>query len=273
MQARALRLRNIAAELPLCHAAVRAAYEAGQFELAFQPILRTRDLSLVGCEALLRWNHPARGAQATRQFIPIIERSPLAAEVGEWVLTRAAIQVRRWQDAGAAALRLSVNVASLQVLAPDFATRVQRSLDRSGLSPERLRLEITQDLVADHPQTAAPALAHLAVMGVRIDLDDFGGGPTLLSRLRSLAIAGFKLDRRFLEGIGSTRPGSGDDARIMVGLARAQGLHVIAESVETEAEFDAVAAMGIEETQGHLFCRALSAAAFENYLRSRGTAP
>lgn len=267
---RAQRLRNIAADLPLCHASVRAAFEAGQFELAYQPILRLPDLSLAGCEALLRWNHPVRGAQSPAQFIPIIERSRMVSEIGEWVLTQAAMQVRRWQTAGTRLLRLSVNVAPLQVLSPDFPASVRRSLDGSGLAPENLSLDITQDLMMNPSQPAESALAHLAVMGVSVELDDFGGGPSALSQLRSLAIGGFKLDRRFLNGIASTQPGSRNDVRILVGMARELGLRVIAEGVETEAELRAVSELGIQEAQGYLFCRPLSAAAFENYLCARG---
>lgn len=270
LEGRVPRLRSIAGDLPLCHASVRAAFEAREFEIAYQPILRLPDLQPVACEALLRWTHPRRGAQRPGQFVPIIERSHLSLDVGDWLLEQASRQILQWERMGLGALRLAVNVAPLQIQAPDFTPRLQRTIDDCGLPGQRLTVEITQDLLLDRPDVAAAAAAQLSKLGVTLELDDFGGGPSVLGRLKTAGLHGFKLDRRFLDGLGT---GQGhdqhSDLRILVELAHKLGLHCVAESVQTENELRLIESMGIDEVQGYLFCAAMPPDAFESYLRGR----
>ncbi|MCC2656427.1 MAG: hypothetical protein K0Q76_1535 [Panacagrimonas sp.] len=264
------RLRSIAADLPLCHASVRAAFEASEFEIAYQPILRLPDLRPVACEALLRWTHPRRGAQRPAQFVPILERSQLSLDVGDWLLTEASRQLLQWERAGLAALRLSVNVAPLQIQSPDFVTRLQDTLDACALPGHRLSVEITQDLLLDRPDVAAAAAAQLSKLGVSLELDDFGGGPSVIGHLKAAGLHGFKIDRRFLDGLDSARdqdPHS--DLRILVELARNLGLRCVAESVQTDDELRVLESLGVGEAQGNLFCAAMPPDAFESYLRGR----
>jgi EAL domain-containing protein (putative c-di-GMP-specific phosphodiesterase class I) len=260
------RFRAIAGNLPLCQASIRAAFETQQLRIAYQPILRAGDAALVGCEALLRWTHPLQGEQAPAQFVPILERSRLALEVGEWMIEEAARQVVSWNAAGAD-LRLAVNVAPVQVQAPDFPNRVAWLLDQSGLPPERLALEITQATLLDRPETTGHQLARLAMTGVDIHLDDFSFGPSSLSNLHALALTGIKLDRRFIGDL--FEEGAKTELRTIVGLARQLGLRTVAESVQTDAELAAVEALGVDEVQGHLFCPAIPPEAFESYLDAR----
>jgi len=272
LDARTPRLRGIAGDLPLCHASVRAAFEAREFEIAYQPILRLPELQPVGCEALLRWNHPRRGAQRPLQFVPIIERSQLSLDVGDWLLAQASHQVLQWERMDLGALRLSINVAPLQIQAPDFVARLQRAIDDNGLPGQRLTVEIAQDLLFDRPDVAAAAASQLAALGVSLELDDFGGGPSVVGRLKATGLGGFKLDRRFLDGLvagsqGQRRPHT--DLRILIQLAREMGLRCIAESVQTEDELDVLESLGITEVQGNLFCAAMPPDALEHYLRGR----
>lgn len=262
------RLRDIASDLPLCRASVRAAFEAEQFEVAYQPILSADTLAPMACEALLRWTHPTRGSQSPRDFVPILERSQLALEVGDWLLGEIAAQMLDWDRQGFPALRVSMNVAATQLFAPDFAARVDRILSATGLAPERLVIEVSQDVL--HGRTdAGPAIAGLAQLGVGVELDDFGGGPSMLGRLDAMALKGFKLDRRFIDGLSADRDGAREDVRILAGMARERGLRCIAESVQTEAEFEALRAFGVAEVQGHLFCAAVAAPAFERFLHAQ----
>lgn len=265
------RLSEIASELPLCHASLRAAFAAEQFEIAYQPILCAERLQPVGFEALLRWDHPTRGAQSPRDFVPILERSQLALEVGDWLIEQAARQALDWDAQGFAPLRVAVNVAAAQVFAPDFAARIDRILKATGLAPQRLTLEISQDVLHGRSQVA-PALARLVQLGVGLELDDFGGGPSVLRRLSELAIAGFKLDRRFIAGLVDDRGGAREDVRIHTGLAREQRLRCVAEGVQTEAELAILRELGVSEVQGYLFCRAVAPQAFERFLRAQGAA-
>ena len=264
------RLGSIAGDLPLCHASVRAAFEAREFEIAYQPILRLPDLQPMGCEALLRWNHPRRGAQRPLQFVPIIERSQLSLDVGDWLLAEASRQILAWERMELGALRLSINVAPLQIQAPDFVARLQRAIDDNGLAGQRLTVEITQDLLFDRPDVAAGVAGQLTALGVSLELDDFGGGPSVVGRVKATGLKGFKLDRRFLDGIGNGgSPDRHTDLRILIELARELGLRCVAESVQTEDELQVLETLGITEVQGNLFCAAMPPDAFENYLRGR----
>lgn len=261
-------LRRIASDLPLCLASVRAAFEARQLEVAYQPILRASDLAPVACEALLRWHHPTRGTQRPALFVPIVERSRLSLDVGDWVLETAAKQVLEWQRAGLPALRLAVNVAPTQIHSADFALRTQRVLQTADLPADRLTLEISQDVLLDQPHLATATFAQLATMGVGVELDDFGSGPSVVTRLKSVSLGGFKLDRRFLSALGEDSRAADDELRLLASLARELGLRCTAEGVQTEAEFASLRDIGVSEVQGYLFCAALPPEAFASYLRA-----
>lgn len=257
----------LATELPLCRASVRAAFEAGQFSLSYQPILRTSDLAIVGCEALLRWNHPVRGAQVPDQFVPIIVRSDLVHGLGGWVLKEAATQVQQWRQKWSAPLRLTVNVAALQLLSPDFPDTVESTLSASGLPASALSLDVPVELFSDLRRAGSSGITRLAGLGVGIEIDDFNLGPSALPNLQAQSVTGIKLDRRYLEGVGA----QGSDVQVIAARAQALGMRAIAEGVETEYELAVVHAAGLAELQGYLFCRALPVPAFENYLRSRAS--
>lgn len=263
---RSLRPTSLAADLPLCRASVRAAFDARQFSLSYQPILRTSDLAIVGCEALLRWNHPVRGPQTPTQFVPVIERSDLIHSLGAWVLSEAATQVQQWRQKWSAPLRLTVNVAALQLLSADFCDTVESVLAASGLPASALSLDVPVELFTD-VHRAGSTVARLAGLGVGIEVDDFNLGPSALANLQAQSVTGIKLDRRYLEGVGA----EGSDVQIIAALAQRLGMRAIAESVETEYELAVVHTAGLAELQGYLFCRALPVPAFENYLRSRAS--
>ena len=267
-EGRARRLRTIASNLPLCHASVRAAFEAREFEIAYQPILRASDLAPVACEALLRWNHPVRGAQRPAQFVPILERSCLSLDVGDWLLETAARQVQAWERDGLPGLRLSVNAARRQVHTDDFADRTRRVLETVGLPPSRLTLEISQDVLLDQPDLSASTIAQLVALGVGLELDDFGGGPSAVTRLKSCALSGFKLDRRFLDALDAREGAETAEVKLMAELARDLGLRCTAEGVQTEDEFEALRELGVSEAQGYLFCAAMPPDALDGYLRA-----
>lgn len=268
---RVQRLRGVATGLPLCRASMRGAFEAGHFEVAYQPILHSGRARPLACEALLRWNHPERGPQDPRQFVPILERSQWMAEVGDWLLDEAIAQLQDWERQGLPALDLAVNAAPAQVCAPDFGSRVEAVLERRDFDARRLSIEITSDALLDHPDIAAPALGRLTQLGIAVQLDDFSGGPSMFARLDALRLEGFKLDRRFIDGIDAKASASRDDVRLLAALARRAGMRCVAEGVETENEFGMLRDLGLTEFQGHLFCAALAPGQFEGYLRAAGT--
>ena len=267
LEMRSQRLREIASDLPVCHASVRAAFDEGQFSIAYQPILRSSDLWPVACEALLRWTHPQRGEQSPSEFIPILERARVALEIGDWLLHEAGTQLRHWQSMVGKNLGLCVNVAPLQILSPDFPGRIERCLERCGLTPENLTLELTQAALMDRPEAVAGSLTRLRQLGLSLELDDFGEGPSALAKLRSLGLSGFKLDRRYLDGLGSN--GAKQEVRTLTQLARQLGLQTTAERVETDSERASLVELGLDRMQGFLFSPALSAEAFDHYLAAR----
>jgi diguanylate cyclase (GGDEF)-like protein len=246
------------------------AHRQGQLSLHYQPLFRLGG-EMVGTEALLRWDHPELGAVAPMEFIPLLERSNEIVPVGRWVLEEATGQCRIWQGQGYPDLTVSVNVSARQLQDPGFDTDVQAALDRAGLDPGSLVLEVTESvLVVDIPRITA-VMERIRELGVHFALDDFGTGYSSLLYLKRLPIDRLKVDRSFVSGLGS----AGLDATIVatvVDLAHKLGLRVVAEGVETESELLAVGDLGCDEAQGFLLGRPAPAESFpaNRVMLSRG---
>jgi EAL domain-containing protein (putative c-di-GMP-specific phosphodiesterase class I) len=206
---------------------------------------------MVGVEALLRWHHPEHGMVAPGTFIPIAEESGLISAIGEWVLREACAAARRWPIP-----RIAVNVSPVQFRSAGFADQVLRILKGSGLDPHRLELEVTGSVLLDSAELSARTFARLRAAGVRIALDDFGTGYSSLSYLHRFAVDKIKIDRSFVQNLDSA---AASDAIVqaMVDLARAMGIAVTAEGVETERQREFLQAIGCNEMQGFLLSRPL----------------
>jgi diguanylate cyclase (GGDEF)-like protein/PAS domain S-box-containing protein len=234
----------------------------GAFALQYQPIVTLGDGATVGLEALVRWRHSLRGLILPSDFIDVAEDSGLIVPIGNWVLERALAETARWP--GTAPVYLSVNVSARQFRSPGFLDKVRRELDASGLSPDRLMLEITESLMSD--EQVWSDLAALRESGVRVAIDDFGTGFSALSYLRQVQVDVVKIDKSFVDTIGS----SPRQRALMEGilrLAEALGLQVVAEGIERPADRDLLVEMGCPLGQGYLFSPPLSddeiAATFE----------
>ncbi len=232
---------------------LRVAHGLGQLSVHYQPLFQLGG-ELSGMEALLRWCHPELGNVRPDEFIPLLEQSREIVVVGRWVLLEAARQCRVWQDEGRSGLTMSVNVSAVQLQDPDFVRDVETALRESDLEPGYLVLEVTETaLVLDIARIGA-TMQQVRDLGVHFALDDFGTGYSSLLYLRGLPIDRLKVDRSFVSGLGS----AGQDPTIVstvVELAHRLGLRVVAEGVETQAELDAVEAMGCDEAQGFLLGR------------------
>ncbi|OZI19769.1 diguanylate cyclase [Bordetella genomosp. 9] len=223
----------------------------GEFVLFYQPQVRLCDGALVGAEALIRWRHPRRGLLAPAAFLPALEGGPLAASVGAWVLDEACAQAARWRHAGARSFRMGVNLFSAQFHVGDLAREVLQALDRHGLTPDALELEITENIALDHDDVVLGMLRRLHDEGVSIAFDDFGTGYASLAVLKRYPLNRLKIDRSFVHGmLESERDAS--VVRAVLDMARAFNVHAIAEGVETCAQRDALAA-DCAEGQGYLF--------------------
>lgn len=237
------------------------AVNEGEFVLYYQPQVRLADGALVGAEALIRWRHPRRGLLEPAAFLPALEGGPLAATVGNWVLDEACAQAARWRGDGAPDFRMGVNLFGAQFRVGDLAEEVKRALDRHGLPPQALELEITENIALDRDETVLEILRRLHERGVSIAFDDFGTGYASLSLLKRCPLTRIKIDRTFVQGMLE----SARDAaviRALLDVARTFHLDTVAEGVETRAQRDALQDAGCSEGQGYLFSQPVPAQQF-----------
>jgi diguanylate cyclase (GGDEF)-like protein/PAS domain S-box-containing protein len=247
----------------------RALEGEGRLWVAYQPYYRLPGRRLAGVEALVRWDHPTRGTVSPAEFIPVAEESGLVVPLGARVLRAACEQVARWQrETGHDSLRLTVNVSARQMAAPDFVETVQETLADTGLHPDSLGLEITERLLLEETPGTALTIELLQALGVRLLLDDFGTGYSSLRYLQRYPLDGLKVDRAFVSGLGEDGDGDGAIVEAIVGMARALGMGVIPEGVETEGQLARLCALGCDHAQGFLLSKPLPAADIESLLRS-----
>jgi EAL domain-containing protein (putative c-di-GMP-specific phosphodiesterase class I) len=252
---------------------LRQAWRDNHLKIEYQPQVGMDGL-MFGVEALLRWEHPVRGIVQPDQFIPTAEETSLIIPIGHWVLEAACAQLAEWQRLpDRAHLSIAVNVSVRQFRHPDFIDEVMTCVRRAGIRPDRLKLELTESLLAENIDAAIAKMRNLKDMGVRLSVDDFGIGYSSLSYLKRLPIDELKIDRGFVKDILT----DGNDAAIagtIIGLCRNLGLEVIAEGVETEEQREFLARQGCQRYQGYLFCRPLPITQLEAFMenRSGGTA-
>jgi predicted signal transduction protein with EAL and GGDEF domain len=232
---------------------LREALDDDLLEAYYQPIVSLVDGSPVGAEALARWHHPSRGMVPPDEFIPIAEEHGLIGRIGEAILRQACDQAIAWRHAGSQAY-VSVNVSPLELLQEDVVFRVQWALEKTMLPPPLLQLEVTETSLINDAAKISPALEGLRELGVRIAIDDFGGGTSSLAFLSALPIDVIKIDRLFIEGLVDR---SHDRAIVaaVISLAQELDLSVIAEGVETERQHAELRELGCRYGQGFLYAR------------------
>jgi diguanylate cyclase (GGDEF)-like protein len=236
---------------------MRRAMMDNEFFLVFQPQVDVASRRPCGVEALLRWRDPARGVVAPAEFIPVAEQSGMIQAIGARALRDACRQVMRWHRQQMP-IRLSVNLSVQQLQHDRWLSRVTDALAASGLAPQFLDLEITESVIITHPDKAVATLVKLKEMGVGIMIDDFGTGYSSLSYLARLPIKGVKIDQRFVRGLGRVRSDE-SITQAIIALSHSLGLRVVAEGVETEAQFEFLQRHACDEAQGYLISRPLEA--------------
>ncbi len=248
-----------------------AALRGEQFELAFQPQVRSSDGALVGYEALLRWRHPVRGLVGPDDFVPLAEERRLMLGIGRWVLGEALRWSLHWRRTGLAIVPVGVNLSTMQFHAAGFVEMVEQVLAEHGATGECLELELTERMLMDDLAAVCNTLQRLRARQIRIAVDDFGTGYTSLGHLKDLPIDRLKIDRSFIEHL----PDDAGSAAITDAIIRmADGLHlgVVAEGVETTAQLVWLSDHGCDEMQGHLMAEPMDGARFEQWLRQRAGA-
>lgn len=242
------------------------AIEHYEFEMYYQPQIDLQTEQIVGCEALIRWNHPGMGQVSPDQFIPVAEHSNLIVEIGEWVMGEVCRQARIWQEQGLR-LKVSFNVSARQFMRPEeLLNALRAALDGSGVDPALMALELTESLLLD-PQGMNEVLNEISAMGVSLALDDFGTGYSSLSYLRRFPIDILKIDRSFV----SDSDHDAKDAEMVktiVGMAHNLRMNLVAEGVETVTQAQLLRAEGCQVAQGYYYSRPVKVKEFEALLRA-----
>jgi diguanylate cyclase (GGDEF)-like protein len=238
------------------------ALEKGELQVAYQPIVRTSDSLMSGVEALLRWEHPTRGQIPPLLIISTAERSSLINRIGEWVLEQSCAALSAWgRPASSLGATMAVNVSARQLVSGDFFRTVQRAVDRAGLDPTRLVLEMTENLLIEDSDRALQVLGDLRRLGVRIAVDDFGTGYSSLSYLTRLPIDIVKIDQSLVPGIAG-----GPEAVVVsavTNLAHELGMVVVAEGVENQEQSDEIIRIGCDYAQGFHYAEPMSQSAIK----------
>jgi EAL domain-containing protein (putative c-di-GMP-specific phosphodiesterase class I) len=244
---------------------LREAIERNELELYYQPIVSLHDNKVTGFEALARWNHRTKGFIPPSAFIPVAEDTGLMNGLGEWALTEACCKIAKLPGD----LSLAVNLSPVQFAAPDLVDVVQHSLIMSGLAPQRLELEITESLLLENNEHTLTMLRRLRELGVRIALDDFGTGYSALSYLRKFPLDRIKIDRSFVTDI-TTQSDQVVIVQAVLSIARALGMTVTAEGVETPIQKEFLQSLGCDEAQGFLFGKPVPFEQLADVIAKRG---
>lgn len=240
---------------------LRQAIREGEFELYFQPLYSLTEERLKGFEALIRWQHPQHGQISPLEFIPLAEETGLILPIGEWVVREACHQASMWNDQ----LSVAVNVSPKQFTSPDLTGKILQAIASSGISPNRLELEITESIFIANVEKTMATLHSLRDLGVKIALDDFGTGYSSLSYLRSFPFDKVKIDRSFVTDLANGGNGHAI-IRAITTLADALGMETLAEGVEEFDQLDILRREGCRNVQGFLLSKPLSASMVRQWM-------
>ncbi|MDP6883518.1 MAG: EAL domain-containing protein [Rhodospirillales bacterium] len=229
------------------------ARQGSEFSLHYQPKLEIQSGHVTSVEALMRWNNPELGTISPDKFIPIMEESGLAMEMGEWVIRTACTQFQKWRDEGAAPLRVAVNLSSRQLREANFISVVERVLKETGVDPVSLEIEITENMLMSDSTNIVVALDTLHDMGIHISMDDFGTGYSSLNHLRRFPIDTIKIDGTFTADIES-KPEEIEIIKAIITMGHSLNRRVAAEGVETEGQLSILKEHGCDEIQGYFLC-------------------
>jgi diguanylate cyclase (GGDEF)-like protein len=260
---RALQLLQLETDL-------RKAIDAGEFELHYQPIVDLTGGGISGFEALIRWRHPLKGLLAPDSFIPIAEETGLIIPIGRWVLQKACSDLIEWQRRTLTdrPLFVSVNISSKQFLRPNLIEDIRNTLNQSGLSPSRLKLEITETTLMENTEENLHLIQRLKNLGIQIVIDDFGTGYSSMSYLHRFPIDILKVDRSFISNLGQDVGGNKNIVEAIVTLAHKLNISVVAEGVETASQCAVLSEMKCQSAQGFLFSEPLATRGMQQLLEN-----
>jgi EAL domain-containing protein (putative c-di-GMP-specific phosphodiesterase class I) len=241
---------------------LRASVRLNQMELYYQMQVDESG-RVVGAEALIRWRHPRRGMVSPATFIPLAEEIGMILPIGDWVIEQACAQLKAWEmDPVMRKIQLSVNVSPRQLSQPWFVEQVREAVEKSGIRPSRLKLELTESFILDDVDEAIEKMQELRYLGIRFAMDDFGTGYSSLAYLKRLPLEQLKIDQSFVRDV-STDKSNAIMVRTIINIASNFGLEVIAEGVETDEQLAFLRQYGCNKFQGYLFGKPVPVAEFE----------
>jgi len=238
---------------------LRGALGRAEYVLYYQPRFESATGAVVGFEALLRWQHPARGLLLPAEFIGLLEETGDITAVGEWVFRHACEQLLEWERAGLQPLPIAVNLSARQFHDRGLDVAVKKAITETGVNAGLLELELTESSLMRDPEEAVRTLRHLESYGIKLSVDDFGTGYSSLAYLRRFPLDALKIDRSFVRDA-TTSPDDAAITKAIIQLAHTLGLRVVAEGVETPAQRDLLRSLDCDEVQGYLFGRPMPAA-------------
>jgi EAL domain-containing protein (putative c-di-GMP-specific phosphodiesterase class I) len=251
---------------------LRRAVEREEFFLHYQAKLDFTTGRITGVEALLRWQHPDLGLVAPARFIPVAEETGLIVAIGRWVLHKACAQNVAWQQEGLPPLCMAVNLSARQFVDENLLKDISAALDRSGMKPELLELELTESMVMQNPERATKLLTEIKNKGIRIAIDDFGVGYSSLAHIKRFPIDTLKVDRSFIRDLAD----NAEDRAItdaIITMGRSLSLTVVAEGVETQEQLDFLSEHACDAMQGFHFSRPIPQDQFASFLRQHVASP
>ncbi|MFK8016639.1 MAG: putative bifunctional diguanylate cyclase/phosphodiesterase, partial [Gammaproteobacteria bacterium] len=252
---------------------LRQALEREELSLYYQPIFDLHSGAVESVEALLRWHHPREGLLEPERFVGLLEKTGLFGEVGDWVLQRVARDINLWRNeiSGAPDIKVCVNISQSQFVHTDFVNTLSALMNGHSIKPEQLRLELTERTLLDCKSIDHEVLNRLRRMGVKIMLDDFGTGYSSLSRLQSLPIDTVKIDRSFVDLLGSDGSNQALVAAI-VALAKNLSMRTVAEGAERPSQLEALRKLGCDAVQGYVLGRPMAASKVSGFIANQSTA-
>lgn len=246
--------------------ALKKAIDADEFELYYQPKIDLSTKEIEGVEALLRWEHPALGFVSPAEFIPIAEESGQMLAIGKWVVQEAVSQAGKWEEEGKP-IKVAINVSNLQFEDPDFLNHLRCTIERHGLSPHLLGVELTESML-QNIHTISPILFELRQMGIHTYVDDFGTGYSSLSMLKTLPIDFIKIDKSFIDEI-TDHSGYSTLVKTIIDMGKSLGFDLVAEGIETQRQADFLLKNGCTLGQGYVFAKPMSVQSFEEFYKSK----
>lgn len=242
------------------------ALDKNEFKIFYQPIIDIEDLSIIGMEALLRWDHPTLGRISPAKFIPIAEENGFIVKLGEWVLRKACEQNIKWQKSGLKKIFVAVNISLRQFHSKNFVNKVRGILEETGIDPQYLGLEITESIAMENEDYTIKILKELKDMGIYISMDDFGTGYSSLSYLNKFPIDTLKIDKSFINDIVDAKGNNCPIASTIIAMGHNLNLRITAEGVETVEQLSYLKNQKCDTIQGYLFSKPVNSEEFEKLL-------